>query len=141
MSKLKLPLRKTHFKEDKNAIIEAAIKKNACTEEVSAAVNAYNYELFVEVVRRNYHWLSNKNIIVDCEDIKRLTAKEWFSLFPEEIREKLNNIPIINGSEEKRYVRPFDALNYSFVWSGTEEGHAYWDNIYEQLRQGSLKIE
>jgi len=141
MSKLKLPLRKTHFKEDKKAIIEAAVEKNACIEELSAASYADIYELFVEIVRRNYYWLSDRSIIVECEDIKRLTIREWFSLFPEEIKEKLNKIPISNGLEAKRYMHAYHALNYAFVWSTTEDGHGYWDNIYEQLRQGSLKIE
>lgn len=61
------------------------------------------------------------------------TIREWFEELPEPYRtDALDNME----DAEKSVKSMSDAIDYSFVWSRTEQGHDYWSSLRETYHVG-----
>lgn len=60
------------------------------------------------------------------------TIKDWLQELPEDIKEKalLNYSTEDPSKEDDNYDLMSEALFCAFVWSGTPEGHDFWENLY-----------
>lgn len=69
------------------------------------------------------------------------TAQQWFRLLldPYEYDNMIDSLNLQKGEDgadsflEQMFSNPASAVNEAFTWSETEQGHDYWNRIYERM--------
>lgn len=68
------------------------------------------------------------------------TAPEWYSLLPEEYRLKaLKNLK--HAKNTRTFTSLHDAIGQGFIWAGSKQGSEYWRKVYEDLKEGKIKLK
>ena len=65
------------------------------------------------------------------------TIEEWFEYLPNDIKQKaINNIEKGNNISNRSVKSLEQAIDASFNWKGTDEGHDYWREISNNAYKG-----